>query len=98
MTPQTNYFKLWRHQDTSNNSRKTELFWEILCLEISKSWTWENLKILEKVPPTNPEDPSDLFLKILKMGSISSKKHEMDILDSLGCRINILKNGMNMLY
>ena len=27
--------------------------------------------------PKNPDDPSNVFLKILKMGSISSRKHEM---------------------
>ncbi len=30
--------------------------------------------------PENPWDPSYQFLKILNMGSISFKKHEMDIL------------------
>ena len=36
-------------------------------------------KTLEKRWPTNEEDPSDFFLEILNMGSISSRKHEMDI-------------------
>ena len=33
--------------------------------------------------PNNPGDPSYIFFKILNMGSISFKKHEMDILNIL---------------
>ena len=35
---------------------------------------------MEEAGPHNPEVPSNMFLKILKMGSISARKHEMDIL------------------
>ena len=50
----------------------------------------ENLKILniESVElfgkdgwASNPEDPSNEYLKIMNMGSISIKKHELEILN-----------------
>ena len=32
--------------------------------------------------PNNPEDPSNMFFKSLNMGSISSRKHELEILNT----------------
>ena len=37
--------------------------------------------MLEKAGPKQIEDPSNKFLKILNMGSISLRKHEWEILN-----------------
>ena len=56
-----------------------------LCL--TKSYFGENhfgelkrLEMLEKTGAENSDDPSDKFSRILGMGSISSRKHEMGML------------------
>ena len=53
-----------------------ESFWKILLVEIMKSQTekW-NRRV-----PNNPEDPFDKFLEILSMGSIASRKHDLEII------------------
>ena len=58
-------------------------------LGISKIWKTERLEMFERRGAENPEDPSNKFSKNLKyknvkwkfghMGSISIKKHEMEI-------------------
>ena len=75
---------------TLNNSRKTpKHIWKILFWEISKTWKSKTLKVLERRGPTNSEDPSTEFLKTLNMGSISPRKHEMEILGNLEYGIKI---------
>ena len=50
------------------------------------------MNILEKMGgANNPEDPSYEFLKILNMGSISSRKHEIKTLEILEYDINIFE-------
>ena len=44
----------------------------------------------------NPGAPSNNFLKILNMGPISSRKHEMEILGNLDYGINIFQKTSNM--
>ena len=75
MTPKTNYFKLWEHQNISNDIRKDE--------SILQNNILGNLKILEiehficfwkRQGPQNPEDPSNIVLAILNMVSTSIQK------------------------
>ena len=54
-------------------------FWKILSLEISKFCESEISKCWNRRGPGNTKDPSDKFLKILHLGSIPSRKHEMEI-------------------
>ena len=48
--------------------------------------------LFEKTRTDNPDDPCDRFLEILDVGSISSKNHEIEILESLEYEIDIYKN------
>ena len=77
MTPKTNYFYLWRpmHSKYAKNDPKAlnKLFPKSHCS------TTVILNMLEIRVPKHLEDPSNKFLRILNMGSISSRKHEMDI-------------------
>ena len=78
MSPQTNYFKFGRHQDTSKNtSNRSRNMVEHIVFGNSKSWNSDILKMLEKADTRNPVDPSIAILKIFDMGSIFSRKHEM---------------------
>ena len=61
------------------------LFWEV---SINETPFFKNL---EKAGPENPEDPFNKYSKILNMGSISSRRHELDILGNLEYRIKIFK-------
>ena len=75
MTPKTNDFYLWRHQDTLKNPRKyTKTFSEMLLLEIASLGHRQFWKFWNRRVPKTPNDPS---LTLLSMGSISSRKHEM---------------------
>ena len=49
-----------------------------ISFEISKSWRSKRLRTMEKAGAVNPDDPFNEFLKILDMGSISSRQHEME--------------------
>ena len=40
----------------------------------------ENQQLGERRGPINPDEPLNKFLKILNMGSVSSRKHEMGLL------------------
>ena len=76
MTPQTNIIYLWRHQDTPNSSRKnTESFFEQYYYAYN-SRHFENRKHQKRRAPTNHENRSYMFLKMLNMSSRSFKKHE----------------------
>ena len=46
--PKTNYFYLWRHRDTLNNSRKNRTFSQKYVLVISRSRKSDISKMLEK--------------------------------------------------
>ena len=80
MTPKPIIFHLWRPQDTPNNSRKSPShfqkysFWK--CQHLGNPCCW---KYWERQEPNNMDDPSNYFLKLLSMGSISSRRHEMEI-------------------
>ena len=94
MAPKTNYLKLWRHQITPNNPRKSRIisnrfFWKSQNIGNPNNWNYWNI--------SGPKNPEDLFIKFLKildmisisikkmkcqfgnMGSISIQKHEMEI-------------------
>ena len=78
-SPKTNYFYLWRHQDTATKPRKPleHLKKMVVATIISinpKVWKCSNRRA-----PDNPEDPSNEILKVLDTGSISINKHEMEI-------------------
>ena len=47
---------------------------------LKKLWGSEVSKIVKQLGPTNPEDPSNKLSKILNMGSISPRKHDMEII------------------
>ena len=93
MTPQTNYFYLWRHQMTSTDSRKTNhstSIFGILKYRTSKVFNVFGKKQGQKNTEDpffgNPEDSINIiqemkwtFLNILNMGSTSSGKHGMNI-------------------
>ena len=49
-----------------------------MLLHISKLWKMDGLKIVERWEPNKPDDPSNKFSKILNMGSISSREHDME--------------------
>ena len=72
MTPKTYIIYLWRHQDTPNNSRK------ILnqCLKDVFLGNRQFGKLWKRRGPENPDDP---FNKILNMGSLPIRKHEMEM-------------------
>ena len=76
--PSTNYFCLWIPQDTLTHPRNKPKS----CLEnrILGSFKIVEVRHFEKwkrQAPTNDEDPSNIILKILDMGSISIQKYEM---------------------
>ena len=78
MTPKTNYSLDLEPLSNFENRRKDKRFF--------KNIIWGNSQIsrpnvLENRVLGNPEDPSYNFLKIFKMGSISFKNHEIDILE-----------------
>ena len=70
-----------------------ETFSKSIIWEISKSWNSNILTSLEKTGPENPEDSPNDVLKLLKMGSISSRKHEMDILEDVEYGISIYQRS-----
>ena len=80
MTPQTNLIYLWRHQDTPNNTEKYRPILKNTIWGNLKIMEFEHFEILERQGPTNPEDPFNEILKILNMGLLSSRKHELDFL------------------
>ena len=49
-------------------------------MDVPKYWTSTLLEILERRGPNNPEDPSYKFFKTLNTVSISSRKHELEML------------------
>ena len=72
MSPKTNYVYLWRHQETSNNSRVPDTLFEKKKFANLKKWTSHILETLGKrwgrrIPTTRLSNS----LKILNVGSIS---------------------------
>ena len=58
----TNYFYLWRHQDTSNNPRRNPKHsWEIVFYESQHFAKSKTLEILEKARTEHHEDPPNDF-------------------------------------
>ena len=72
MTPKTNYFHVWRHQETSNDSIKSRsIFKVVITLRNIKVLEIQNVENCEKKPaPISPDGPSNEFLKILEMAHI----------------------------
>ena len=77
MSPKTNIIYVWRHQDTTHNSRKNWIIFEKYCFSILKMSKIDKFEKMKRRGPTNPED-AFIFLKILNMGLISSRTYEMD--------------------
>ena len=69
-----------------------EPFFKNILLEIRRWWT--PISWMARKRPTNPDDTSGNFLKILNTGSISSSNHEMDILVHVENGINIFQKTM----
>ena len=79
MSPKTSLIYLWRHQDTSNNSRRNKIHLKIF-LKISKKWKPTFFYFCgNRQVPNNPDGPFNKFSKLWNMGSTSSRKHEMEI-------------------
>ena len=78
-TPHTKIIHLCKHKDTLKNTRNSHIVSENINLGIHKILETDTFYLLEQAGPNNPEDPSNETLKILVMGSISSRKHEMEI-------------------
>ena len=88
MIPKTNIIHFSRHQDTPNNSRRNPTsFSNMIVSEISLLGKSKCLKHSKRRALDNPDDPSNQFLKVLDMGPISSRKHEMMILSDPGIRM-----------
>ena len=61
-----------------NKSENSRIIFKNIICEPQKRISG-TLKTLEKVRAENPDDPFNEFLKLLDMGSISSKKHEIEM-------------------
>ena len=75
-SPKTNSIYFWRQYDTINKSRTVPIHSHLLSLEVSK-FHKSKIKKSKRRVPNDPCDPFKQFLKILNMGLISSRKHEM---------------------
>ena len=75
--PNTNIIYLSKPQETSSNPRKAHIFGKYSFLEIAEARKSNFCKSWTSRAAENPDDPSNNILKILDMGSISSRKHEM---------------------
>ena len=65
---------------TPNNSRKFQKHFQTsYSWKLSESRQSKVLGVLEQTRAEHPEDPSYKSLKIVKMESISIKKHDMEI-------------------
>ena len=73
MTPRTNITHIWRDQNTSTISRKSQLISKYLISGNIKTLEVENFEKWKRWGPTNPDDPSNEFLEILNTGSIYLK-------------------------
>ena len=81
LSPKTNIIYLWGPQDTFKTHENPKAFLKSSILIHSKS---SKIVVVcffagEETGAENPDNPSNEFLKILDMGSISSTKHETDI-------------------
>ena len=87
-TSKTNYLQLWRHQDTSKDTRKNKSF----CFDIRfgnyRIWEIGNYEHVGKDACRTILEIRLTFLRILNMGSIS-RKQELEILYS---KFNELKH------
>ena len=71
MTPPTNYCQLWRHAITSNSLKNNYL--QIVFSTFKATCNYNISNNQNRRGPNHPEDPSNKFLRILDMGSISIK-------------------------
>ena len=77
---QNQLFYLWEPQDASNTSRKKKSFKNKWCFWKSQDFgNRQFLNFSKRRAPKKNDDPFNKVLKILNMGSVSSRKHEMDI-------------------
>ena len=78
MTPKTNIIYIWRKQETPNDHETSEsLFKNIFGGDLTIS-TLESSTVMEITWTDENDDPSNTFLKILDMGSISSRNMKCD--------------------
>ena len=81
---QTNYFLSLEKPGYLKSSKKIpNRFWKYYAGKSQKIRHPYCLQILEKTDTENPDDPSNTFLEILDMGSLSSRKHETEFGKSL---------------
>ena len=81
MTPKTNIIYLWKHQKTPNiDTQIPNHFPNHYCWKPQNVGT-RKVGNNKKWGPKKLEDPSNGFLKILNMGSISPIKHELEFLN-----------------
>ena len=79
MTPKTNMIHHWRHQAPPNNQRRNpQCFFENIITGNFRMSEHDNFESFGNDGAKNPDDPSNKFLKIFDMGSISPRKHEME--------------------
>ena len=79
----TPYLWIITYQITFNNLENMDTFLKNMIfakLKFVKIKTFEiSEQTLKRRAPNNDEDPSQIILKLLNMGSLSSRKHEMII-------------------
>ena len=73
---------------SSKFKKSPTAFSNVLFLKMSGRWKLF-IEMLEHTRATDPEDPSNQFLKTLNIGAISSIPHEMTIIEDLEDEINI---------
>ena len=114
MTAKTNYFQFWRHtlKDNLKLFKNNESLLEhIISGNVQNLGNRTFRKFWNRWGPGSSEDPFNMFLQILNMRSIYSRKHGMDILEAFGkygprtirrmfsekleCEINIYRNTWN---
>ena len=84
LSPKTNIIHPWRHQHNSNSSRtnpKTFLKNIIFGNVIMSGIEHVVLLFVQNTGADHPDDPSNIFLGILNMLSISIKTHEMEFVN-----------------
>ena len=79
MTPKTNIIYLWRHRIAPNNLRKSRFIVGNIVLGNLKVWGVDNFENVGKDKDGQIPSSGPTVLIILNMGSISSRKHEMEI-------------------
>ena len=79
LRPKTNIIYLWRHQDTPKSTRKYHIIFKNIISGNSTTFELHPFEVFwKRRAPKHLDDPSNKFLKILDMGSISSRKSEIE--------------------